>query len=514
MRLWNIQLVHNVDEHFVVDNAIRFAQGEMHLPWYNWPAQSLIRINGVIFTLINGILSLFAFTLLPVLNVSLWTTVAHITTVALSILCLLATWNVAFRLTRSSAASILATFFLAISSLHVTHARFATPDMLLTTLWVCGIWIALLWLERTQANTHALLALLSGGLLGIAIATKYTGALVGVPLCVAWIAHHRTTSTSWHVRMQEMAYIAASAVLMHTLFNPFFFQDIDIVRSALLQESTSMRIGADWNGRAWFLPNIFYYLNGLHSWSGTIISWLAYVGLGFFVVQRKTFVHAWLLSLCFVVYLTGISLLGLHWSRWALPLTPLVALAASILVWRIIHIAHTQLPRYTCLITSVFGLFLVGISIPQLLISSVIVTQTRTTSSAMMACIHQSLPPETIIIADGYMFSNDTRYTIREIGIAAYDMPLELARTQGVHALLVSPKRKSDAKKQPELYSHILDRFDELQSLTPLCVSRPTNDDILHHKKDVGVYRWIFTHWNDPLRFHVISGDAYLLYTL
>lgn len=514
VRLINIAFVRNVDEHFVVDYALRFAQGHMHLAWYNWPAQSLMRLNGALFALLHLVQEAvhLQFSAIDASN-PLWTTTAHVTTVFISLVCILGTWNVVHRLTRSHGASLLAAWLLSISSLHVIHSRFATPDMLLTTLCVLSIWCALTLLDTLHVMRRRALCIAAGMLIGTALATKYTGAVIVVPLGAAWIASALQQKISARQAVREFLLTLLMAFVTHTFLNPFFFSDFSLVKNAIAQEGNPTRIGADWDGTSGtFWKNAVYYIQGLQAWSGTLISYSAALSIVALTFFRKRIAHMWIVTLFTIAYLVGISLIGLHWSRWALPLTPVVAIATSAGLWSVWTFFSTRIPRF--ILNTFSALLIIALSLPQLVLSLVIVTHTKNTSDILADCARKNIPAQSTIVADAYLFNALPTDTVKELGVAAYDESLDELRSQGVDAIIVARKRLSDAKQQPNLYPHILARFNELSSLTPVCTAKPTSDDILQHKKDFGVYQWLWTHRTDTHIFDTVDGDIYQLYRL
>ncbi|MBI2410355.1 MAG: glycosyltransferase family 39 protein [Candidatus Kerfeldbacteria bacterium] len=532
LRLYDIAEVKNVDEPNIIHRAVSVANGQMHIHWYNWPGQSLIRIDGVVFKMVQMTRAVSnsdwrqPMTVLYQEQKNYFETIAHIVTVLFGLISITLVFFIAERL-YSSFAGTLAALFLSVSYLHVRHSRFATPDVPMTTALLANILIALLLWNEQRAKRVQLLYLLAGIVVGFAIATKYTGALALIPIIFVHIIrffeqYHwqwkKIIRSSWRLINLPVLLFFLGALAMHTVLNPFFFVDIQAILKQLLYEAQPIRMGVDWSGQKYiFLKNLLFYLRGPFAWSGTAITGIAYTTILYSLwrFHRTRWRPFTVLSIFFVMTLVGLSSLGLHWSRWAVPFSPLIAIAAGVGIAAIV-VKIQQRCRQQFLVASITTFFLVMIIFPQALVSFVAVHsfEDQSTSRQMGKYIRQHLPTGSTIVADTYYLETGKDYRLETPRMKLYARLPEDYRQQGVDYLVIKTQRHSYARKQPELYPEILTFFDQLDySAKKIVRVVPTDDSLLNHKRDIGVYTWLAQHGFSNL-FSIENGGALTLYQL
>jgi hypothetical protein len=542
LRCYHLNVTTNVDESNIIKRAVLVADGQWHIPWYNWPAQSLIHLDGIVYAILTTVWNIvhqqsLSSSQLYQHHAQLFITAAHGLTVICAIIAIIIVYWIG-RMVRSHRAGLIGALLLSINYLHTLHSRYATPDVPLTTLWLAMILIAIRLHHHWQHDTPAQyqqhsrrLHIIAGGVWGFAIATKYTALMMVLPLGLVWSYQWWTAAraVSWHAwpRLmirhlfdRRLLWLVGSGLIMHTLWNPFAIIDYQQIVRAFQFEAQPNRLGVDWGGQDWtFIRNINYYLRGSYAWNGLVVSLLGWIT--FLISIRYWKQRAWqpmtIISLSYIGFLCGISLLGLHWSRWSLPLTPLILIAAAV--------AIDYIGQYLRQLQSVWGyrvcksLLLAGcilILIPPMTLSVMTgySAARHTTNDALVEYIKQSLPPHAKIVTDTWPLRHHGQWRIDERGIGVYDKTVANYIANDVDYIVVQPARIAYAQKQPEHYHHIITFFHDLkQHGKKIKVFRSTSHTVLENKREDKFYRWLIKHRLSTLG-NVTTGENIELWEL
>lgn len=520
LRLYNIQYITHVDEPNIIKRAAAFADGQWHIKWYNWPAQSLIRLDGVVFKAAHGIQQLRQvhepITVMEQYQITpiFFKVIARCVSIFFAMLTLFFVFQI-LSLVRSRWVGVLGSAMLAVGYLHTLHSRFATPDVPMTAALMANIWIAIVLMQnRTLTKKKRLLLYtIAGAVFGFAFATKYTGLIVAVPLVYAhlWVYgsdHHwkpRVLVRNCLTLFTLPVLVAIIAfIVTHTAFNPFAIQDRHQIMQNVLFESSNNRLGADWGGRGnAFQRNFSYYFWALLSWNGSVVTIVGYATMLFALIRIRRKEYSWMsvISFCFVLTLLGLSVLTLHWSRWAVPFTPLIAVASAVGFADLYRWFSGRWNPQRRWIAAVFGIIYVLMLAPQLLLNIVqgYYYHLPTTTDRMITAIQKQVPPGAVIVADTYTLSSGKEYQITQPRVKMYKTLPRQMKEQGVTHVVVKPSRFAYAKKQPDRYHETIAFFEELNTTATLLANiGPTADPILSHKRDWGVYRWLWEHRHRP----------------
>lgn len=524
LRWQNIADVKNVDELNIIKRAELVADGQWHIKWYNWPAQSLIHIYGVVYwvaDLLHGTADLNSND--PINRPGHFIIGRTISLLfgLLSIVCVF--WL--GRMIHSNKAGLLAAVLLSFSSLHVLHSQFVTPDIPMTAALLINCIIAL-YLLRQPLKSSALWKLyaLAGLIVGFGIATKYTGVVTAFPLVIVHVMRAWQLQSTWSKRLKAavwnpMILIAVGTTLVsHTIFNPFAIIDYKMVLKNFFFEAKSDRIGfANRPPLENFINHLKVYFGGLQVWNGTLISWVAYVTMffGFLKIRTKTWQSASVLTITFVMIISGLSWHGLIWSRWAVPFTPFIALLAALGM-----VAATQwcIKRWQHSLWWYIGLTIITIImvVPQGILIVVRHHQiaNSTTGQAMADFITSHLPPDSAIEADSNFIKLPKSYILRQEQIYIYDKTVAEYQYEGIDYVIVKPSRYAGALAKPDRFPQIIKFFEDLQhSGTLITEIKPTKDDVLNFRKDIEFYKWLLTHdWKEL--FESRKGGVLQLYEI
>ncbi|MGH7818141.1 MAG: ArnT family glycosyltransferase [Candidatus Binatia bacterium] len=143
-----------------------------------------------------------------------------------------ATAPVAFWLAEAVGASLagaaLAGLWMALLPVHVWESHVAVTDVVMT-FWVMVALLLSVRLIRRESNLDYALA---GGAIGLAVASKYTAALVAIAPVVALARAHRPIGR----RLRGLAVVGVSAAAACVLATPYSFYHFDELRRAMAYE--------------------------------------------------------------------------------------------------------------------------------------------------------------------------------------------------------------------------------------------------------------------------------------
>ena len=195
----------------------------------------------------------------------------------------------------------------AVFPLYVTHSHFATPDIPLTLLVTLVMLFALRYM-RTRSPWYILLAVVAAALSTI---EKYPGvaALLAPVAILVLTLRGRPAVLAASVGATVVGFAAAVVVL-----SPYLVLRFPDVIAALTAESRAQHLGQDGLG---FLGNLGYYAATFYREAGLVVSVASVVGLAALLMRRDARLIPLALS---GVFWIGLSVLALHWDRWALPM--------------------------------------------------------------------------------------------------------------------------------------------------------------------------------------------------
>jgi len=203
---------------------------------------------------------------------------------------------------------------------YVLHSLYITPDVPITLFTLLVIYFTVRYLNRGEKFSIYLATLFAA----ITTAEKYPG-LITITIVWAGIIinyfqnpEHSKLTKIWPLVKRLTCF---SLIFVFTLFivAPFIFIEYQQVIEALLRESRTTHLGADnlgWGG------NLFFYLRSFCSWTNLLS--ILFIGSGIYaLIKNREKSH--LLLFYGTIYWIALSVLSLHWERWALPMyiTPL-----------------------------------------------------------------------------------------------------------------------------------------------------------------------------------------------
>lgn len=241
---------------------------------------------------------------------------ARLMIVACGVLCVWLTWRLGKRL-GGARLGLVAAAVLAINAVHIEYSQIIRTDVQASVLILLGALVALTIAERGRRRDYAL----AGVCAGLACATKWPAAVVGVTALCAWAGRRAEGDRDWQGPL--LLAVAAAATLFVT--SPYLLFDHATVVQNLSGEARPLHPGATGEG---FFGNLGWYI------ASPLLSSLGIGGLALAVLgcawgagnaRRWTII---ILPFC-LLFLAMISTQSLRWERWIVPLLPFAALAAA-----------------------------------------------------------------------------------------------------------------------------------------------------------------------------------------
>ncbi len=223
-----------------------------------------------------------------------------------------------------SVAGLAAAALLAFNGLHISWSQVVRTDIHASLFMLLAIFFA--WRLAIGGRWRDLL--LAGLFTGFAIATKWPAASVFVAIVGAAIYRLAERKDQWRTAAAHMSVAGCCVLVGMFIASPYLFIDWPTVVSNLGGEVRPLHLGHTGEG---FFSNLGRYLGeqvaGSMGWLG-----LGVALAGILLTVRKGHVAAFVLLPAAVLFLVMISGQKLIWSRWVLPLLPMLCVFAGIAV--------------------------------------------------------------------------------------------------------------------------------------------------------------------------------------
>jgi hypothetical protein len=324
LREWLPTSTHVDEPCFVAPAAHIASDGTLNPGWFGHPASTLIYPVAAIYRVVWG---RGARAMLDSDGAPLYL-VARGVSIAYAALGLVLVFFVARRLAKSDRAGVVATVIVALSPPIVELSATARSDgasLLFGTL-------ALHALFRAVDNPTWRRLVAGGVALGAAVATKYYFAIFASLLVVAGLRALRARRNAGEPLAPALAHTVgggAAAVATFALTTPYFFLDWSVAMRDLRLEAQAHAVG---NAASWAETFHWYAVIGLGELVGRPLLYVLGVALGVALARwRKRPLVAVAAALA-VVFVGATSFLHLTWTRWLVPVAPLVATVIASLV--------------------------------------------------------------------------------------------------------------------------------------------------------------------------------------
>ena len=248
--------------------------------------------------------------------------------VLLGTLAIPVTFLAAKRLVGSARIATLTAVFMALLPLNVWDAHFATSDMGLVLWTVVAFYLAVGAAKQQDLASYAL-----GGIaVGLAIATKFNGAIAGATFIAAAVIGITAGRVAWRMAMRNLIVAGGIALLTFAIASPFSILHLSETLQAFRFEShhvTAGHYGFDLDAAGWQYHHGIYQLVAAFPFSlGFALYGAVLVGI-FVFIRRRTWSQRALLLTFPTVYL-GVTM---SWSfvpiRYYLPVLPMLTIMAA-----------------------------------------------------------------------------------------------------------------------------------------------------------------------------------------
>lgn len=241
---------------------------------------------------------------------------ARLLMVVFGVACVWMTWRIGKRL-GGERLGLIAAAFLAANAVHIEYSQIIRTDVLASLFMLLCTQSALLIAEQGRRRD----ILLAGLFAGLACATKWPAALIGLTVVGAALYQWRFGASAW--RAVILFGVIATTTL--AIVSPFLLIDHATVIQNLSSEARPSHPGATGGG---VLANLRWYIGGpLLSSLGLGGLLLAVVGMVWGLKRDRRW--AWVMLPFCLIFLAVIAMQSLRWERWIVPLLPFVALAAA-----------------------------------------------------------------------------------------------------------------------------------------------------------------------------------------
>ncbi|HEV2043546.1 MAG TPA: glycosyltransferase family 39 protein, partial [Sphingomicrobium sp.] len=217
---------------------------------------------------------------------------------------------------------LIAAALLAINALHIAWSQVIRTDIHASLFMLACLLFAVRIAEQGRVRDY----LLAGGFAGLATATKWPAATVLIAVIGAFLfarlqrTHAGRPPTVW--------LIAAAGASLVALFvaSPFIFLDWPTMLANVSGEVKAGHLGHNGGG---FVDNLDYYLRGPVARSIGAIG-LVLVLVGGIVSAIRSPVARWTMIPAAMLFLGLICTQNLIWSRWVLPVMPMICIFAGV----------------------------------------------------------------------------------------------------------------------------------------------------------------------------------------
>ena len=217
-------------------------------------------------------------------------------------------------------AAVAGAALLAVSTFHISRSQLIEVDVPLTFFVMLVLWLLLRLAEQPTLKGYAF----AGAMIGLAASTKYTGAMLVLPLVVADVFARKTATKQPRVWYPMLSVLVAAVVFVLT--SPFVVLDPGTFADHFATERQHMRFG-------------HFGLSGSSSWmfyaralTDRLMGWPAAVsalaGLVYFAVVRRRGT-ALILAAFVVPYVLAVSTWSMHADRYLLAVIPALLLFAT-----------------------------------------------------------------------------------------------------------------------------------------------------------------------------------------
>ncbi len=196
--------------------AVKFGSGDLnphyflHPPFFAYGLCGLYGVSFVVGRVLGYVHSVADFERLFFTDPTVFFLIARIAVLGLGALGLLLFYRLSLRLYKQELVALLAVGFLAVSPQHVIAAHYANTDIPVMVV----AFLALMAITRVLQTGAMSSYLMAGGLIGLATATKYNAAWLGVALLMAHVIRTVSAKAPWRAVVCSPRLLAGMGVIV------------------------------------------------------------------------------------------------------------------------------------------------------------------------------------------------------------------------------------------------------------------------------------------------------------
>lgn len=311
---WGLPLRLHPDEYVIVDGAIDMAKRHsFEPPYYYRPDHVEMQLSNIAYLCYAHIFHGTSPQALYAKNVAPFLLISRLITACFGVGMIVLSYRIGRRF--NPVIGVMSALFFAFFPPFVVNSHLATPDIPLTFAFMIVILGCMRYLDNPQWR-NVLMACLG---VSIAIAIKYPGALGTIMIAVVVITRG-IVNRDWRRIVGHGAGAIGAVVCFLFLISPVLFTNAAVVWDNVTAEGGSGHLGAD--NLAW-PEKVGFYATDFATAAG--ITMVLFFLLGIYWCVRQRLQHSIPLWMGVIVW-PLLSLPGLHWARWGLPmyLTPLL----------------------------------------------------------------------------------------------------------------------------------------------------------------------------------------------
>lgn len=248
---------------------------------------------------------------------------ARFAMVLFAVACVGLTYRIGRRL-HGTNTGLIAAALLAVNSLHVNWSQVIRTDINASLFMLVALWFSVGIAQTGRLRDY----LCSGILTGVAIATKWPAASIFVAVIGAAVLRSGTIPQSWPAEARKLLLASIATVVALVLTSPFLILDWQTVVADLSGEARPTHLGHGGHG---FWGNLFAYVRfqvaGSMGWIAVLL-----IAAGLTISSRNSPAARSTLLPATVAFLATISAQHLIWSRWMLPVMPMLAIYVAVAI--------------------------------------------------------------------------------------------------------------------------------------------------------------------------------------
>ena len=352
----------NPDEHYFVNGAYKILRPAFGDPeWYGAPASTLMDVLAFFY----GFYIVFLMTFMGIQNPGEYllthpegyVLIGRIVCVVIYLITVFAFIALSKRLLPNYAALFASLCFM-FSPAIAFYSQIVRMDTIMTLFLILTFHACINIQKGGGLKPYAF----SGMALGAAVVSKFPAVIGCFAIIVSSLMAWRQKDITFLKSFKYLIFAGVCSLISAFIFGPYLFLNMSEMLNDVLFESNVSRPGANSNG---FLFNLtFYMTEGIPNVVGIGIYILSLIGTILALFKKSTFYPYLAYALLFLLFISSLSL---FWTRWAIPLIPVLCLTAGYAVYAMHEFLQGKIKRDKAV---AFAVILTALALPSIFQSS------------------------------------------------------------------------------------------------------------------------------------------------